>query len=435
MRQPAVNRFIFDPFKSDPSAERPLQRHSPRLSVNLNKIALLRNARRTGVPNIVDFARLALEAGADGLTVHPRPDGRHIRYEDVLLLKKFIATWPGAELNIEGCPTPEFLKLVLCASPHQCTLVPDEPGAFTSDSGWNLTSEKRAVEDAVAQLKLIGCRTILFFDPSPRSLGRARALGADGIEIYTGHYAAACRSGDAGQALSDIQSTACQATALGLMVNAGHDLTTENLGPLIAACEFNEVSIGHELAADALTRGFAQTVRAYRQTLRKSQRIGSVAQAFAENAGYRLRSAQPGDLDLICRHRHEMFKASGRTDAMLQPMTTAFRAWLQPRLADGRYFGWMVDLEGRDVAGLGMMVMDWPPHPSHPGQEIRGYILNVFVEVQYRRRGLAHELMGRALAEARARGLQHITLHATAMGAPVYEALGWRQTSEMSISL
>ena len=147
------------------------------------------------------------------------------------------------------------------------------------------------------------------------------------------------------------------------------------------------------------------------------------------------RPVSPADLDLVARHRHEMFKASGRSDAALAPMTAAFRDWLEPRLADGSYFGWIAMEAGAPIAGLGMMVIDWPPHPSHPTQAARGYILNVFVEPDRRGQGIARALMDLAMAEGRKRGLQYMILHATAQGRPMYEKLGWAQTSEMSISL
>jgi GNAT superfamily N-acetyltransferase len=150
---------------------------------------------------------------------------------------------------------------------------------------------------------------------------------------------------------------------------------------------------------------------------------------------YDYRAVAPADLELVCRHRHEMFKASGRSDETLAPMTAAFRDWLAPKLAAGDYFGWIAEASGAPVGGLGMMVIDWPPHPSHPTQGARGYILNVFVEPGHRGNGVAQALMALAMEEGRRRGLQHIILHATAMGQPMYERLGWKQTSEMSISL
>ena len=148
---------------------------------------------------------------------------------------------------------------------------------------------------------------------------------------------------------------------------------------------------------------------------------------------YVYRTVKPDDLELICRHRHEMFKASGRSDAMVAPMTDAFRPWLARKLKSGDYFGWIALAEGAPVAGLGMMVLDWPPHPSHPEQDRRGYILNMFVEPAHRGRGVAKALMQMAMEEAKRRGLQYMVLHATAMGRPLYETLGWRQTTEMAI--
>lgn len=151
---------------------------------------------------------------------------------------------------------------------------------------------------------------------------------------------------------------------------------------------------------------------------------------------YSFRPVTPEDQALICRHRVEMFRASGRDEAVLAEMDGPFGEWLRPRLASGAYFGWLgLAADGGVVAGLGMMVIDWPPHPSHPTQSARGYILNVFVEPDHRGRGLARALMDLAMEEARRRGLDHMILHATPMGRPLYEALGWSQTSEMGLSL
>ena len=150
---------------------------------------------------------------------------------------------------------------------------------------------------------------------------------------------------------------------------------------------------------------------------------------------YVYRTVQPDDLELICRHRHEMFKASGRTDAMVAPMTDAFRPWLARKLESADYFGWIALADGAPVAGLGMMVLDWPPHPSHPEQDRRGYILNVFVEPEHRGNGIAKALMSMAMNEGRRLGLEYMALHATAMGRPMYEKLGWQQTSEMAIRI
>jgi len=241
-----------------------------RLSVNLNKIALLRNSRRTGVPDLARFGRLAHDAGADGLTVHPRPDERHIRGADVPALAALMRPWrPAFELNIEGYPDERFFAIVRAVRPEQATLVPDGPGVLTSEEGWKLgDAERSIVVPAVAALKGLGCRVILFVDPDPAIVARVPATGADGIEIYTGAYAAACRAGDAAAALQSCAATAARAAAQGLVVNAGHDLNLDNLPGLTAAIPFlAEASIGHELTADALVLGFAAAVAAYRAAL------------------------------------------------------------------------------------------------------------------------------------------------------------------------
>lgn len=241
-----------------------------RLSVNLNKIALLRNSRRTGVPDLLAFARLALEAGADGLTVHPRPDERHIRGSDIAPLAEVLAPHrPGREFNIEGYPEPRLFGFVDSVRPEQVTLVPDPPGAFTSDSGWRLDEAERAVVlPAVARLRALGARAILFVDPDPEAPARVAATGAAGIEIYTGAYAAARGAGRAAL-LSACAETARRAAALGLVVNAGHDLNLENIPPLVAALPMlAEASIGHELTADALRLGWQDAIRQYRAALR-----------------------------------------------------------------------------------------------------------------------------------------------------------------------
>jgi pyridoxine 5-phosphate synthase len=241
-----------------------------RLSVNLNKIALLRNSRRTGVPDLRGFARIAIEAGARGITVHPRPDERHIRRSDVPLLAETIATWrPQVELNIEGYPDGRLLEIATEVRPEQCTLVPDAPDAFTSEEGWKLGPEQAAlVGPAIARLKSLGARVILFIDPDPGVLDRIASAGADGVEIYTGSYAAAFRGGAHDRWLDACAATARAAANRGLVVNAGHDLNLHNLPPLMARMpNLAEASIGHELTADALVMGFAAAVGAYAKAL------------------------------------------------------------------------------------------------------------------------------------------------------------------------
>jgi pyridoxine 5-phosphate synthase len=241
-----------------------------RLSVNLNKIALLRNSRRTGVPDLRRFAHIAIEAGARGITVHPRPDERHIRRADVPMLAETIAAQrPHIELNIEGYPDARLLDIAREVKPEQCTLVPDAPDAFTSEEGWKLgTDQMTMVRPAIATLKAGGARVILFIDPDPAVLDRIAQSGADGVEIYTGSYAAAFRSGAHDGWLAACARTARAAADRGLIVNAGHDLNLHNLPPLITRMpNLAEASIGHELTADALEMGFAAAVAAYARAL------------------------------------------------------------------------------------------------------------------------------------------------------------------------
>jgi pyridoxine 5-phosphate synthase len=242
-----------------------------RLSVNLNKVALLRNSRRTGVPSVLRFAALAREAGADGITVHPRPDERHIRRDDVLKLADLIRPWrPFFELNVEGYPDEHFFSLCSSVRPEQCTIVPDPPTAFTSEEGWKLDSnDEPIVSEAVSALKSIGCRVIVFVDPDADVVSRIPRTGADGIEIYTGAYAAAARAGSFRTELHACVTAAQAAAANRLAVNIGHDLNLANLPPLVRAFpSIAEASIGHELTADALEIGLERAVIAYKAALR-----------------------------------------------------------------------------------------------------------------------------------------------------------------------
>jgi len=237
-----------------------------KLNVNLNKIALLRNSRHTGVPDVVHFAQAAHDAGAHGLTVHPRPDERHIRRTDVFALDRLMRPWrPAFEFNIEGYPEPRLMDLVAEIRPEQCTLVPDAPGVFTSDEGWQLDGEQvQVVREAVAALHRIGSRAIVFIDPDPSVVARVSQVGADGIEIYTGSYATCFRDGNHEGLLSACADTAAAAASLGLVVNVGHDLNLENLPPLVAAApNLAEASIGHELTADALLLGWNEAIARY----------------------------------------------------------------------------------------------------------------------------------------------------------------------------
>lgn len=236
------------------------------LSVNVNAIAMLRNRRDLPWPSVTGLGRIALAAGAHGLTVHPRPDQRHVRFSDLPELRALIDDeFPEAEFNIEGYPSEDFLQLVEKTEPEQVTLVPDDPSQATSDHGWDFAAHAEFLNRTVGRLKWKGFRVSLFANAEPEGLEIARATGADRIELYTGPYGA-CHSDSARAAkeLERLVKTADVARALGLAANAGHDLTVDNLPALIKGIpDLAEVSIGHCLTADALEHGMAVTVRRY----------------------------------------------------------------------------------------------------------------------------------------------------------------------------
>lgn len=245
-----------------------------KLSVNLNKVATLRNTRTIGIPSIIHAAQLCVVAGAHGITVHPRPDQRHIRTNDVFDLAAFLHDWPTVEFNIEGNPFHGYMEIVEQIRPTQCTLVPDSPDAFTSDHGWDVVAEAERLREVVGTLQGYGCRVSLFMDPVPEQIERAAEIGADRIELYTEPYAAAYSQGKGEQAVTAFAEAAQFAGDLGLGVNAGHDLNRDNL-PLFLSTIPNvlEVSIGHALIADALEFGLPTTVQQYLQlTMETSQR-------------------------------------------------------------------------------------------------------------------------------------------------------------------
>jgi pyridoxine 5-phosphate synthase len=235
-----------------------------KLSVNVNKVATLRNTRpRINVPSVLRCATLCLDAGAAGITIHPRPDQRHIRRDDVGELAELLRRYPGRELNIEGNPFIEYMPFIEQARPTQATLVPDTTEAFTSDHGWDLAADGERLRPVIRRLKELGARVSLFMDAAPEQIALAKALGADRIELYTEPYAAAFARGDA-RAAEPYAAAARRAAEVGLEVNAGHDLNLLNLGPFLSAVPgVAEVSIGHALIADALEFGMAQTVRKY----------------------------------------------------------------------------------------------------------------------------------------------------------------------------
>ncbi len=280
------------------------QRHDGRtaLSVNVNKVALLRNSRHLGIPSVLRAATLALRAGADGITVHPRPDERHIRAQDVRELAALLKDWPQAEFNIEGNPFHNLLPFARELRPQQLTLVPDSEGQFTSDHGWDLVADGERLRPLIAEIRSLGVRVSLFMDPLPEAMALAREVGADRVELYTEPYAAAhaaaMTDATAAHAAAMTDATAAHAVAMtdaaaaqrsprqadelvrfaaaaraaqaaGLSVNAGHDLNRDNLGDFLRAVPgVLEVSIGHALVADALELGMAEAVREYQRCIR-----------------------------------------------------------------------------------------------------------------------------------------------------------------------
>jgi pyridoxine 5-phosphate synthase len=244
------------------------------LSVNVNKVALLRNSRALDLPNVVHAATLALEAGADGITIHPRPDERHIRARDVGELAALLRAWPRAEFNIEGNPFHNLMAHVETVRPHQCTFVPDSAEQSTSDHGWRFPEDAARLRPVVAAARGWGVRVSLFMDPDPASMGAAREVGADRVELYTESYARAHGTPRQAEVLAGFVAAAQAARHEGLGVNAGHDLNRANLGDFLHAVpDVEEVSIGHALIADALEFGLAETVRAYLACIRQGRAV------------------------------------------------------------------------------------------------------------------------------------------------------------------
>jgi pyridoxine 5-phosphate synthase len=236
------------------------------LSVNVNAIALLRNRRNLPWPSVEAIARIALEAGAHGITVHPRPDERHIRRSDVPVLARLVRQFPGAEFNIEGNPDARFIELVESVRPDQATLVPDDVRQATSDHGFDIAAHRTFLSDVIARLKSGGMRVSVFVEAEPERAAEAREVGADRIEIYTGPYGGTADPAIRARELERIVATGRAARDAGIGLNAGHDLTLVNLPPLVARLpNLAEVSIGHALTADALIHGMAETVRLYRE--------------------------------------------------------------------------------------------------------------------------------------------------------------------------
>ena len=234
------------------------------LSVNLNKVALVRNTRHLGIPSLTRAATQCLQAGAHGITVHPRPDERHIRGQDVLDLTNLLKNWPGREYNIEGNPFHNLMDFVRKVRPNQATFVPDSEGQFTSDHGWNFPDDADRLRPLIRECQALGVRVSLFMDPLPAQMALARTVGADRVELYTEPYAAAWGQPGQDEQLRRYAAAARAARDAGLGVNAGHDLSRDNLTDFLRAVpDVAEVSIGHALIGDALELGYTETVKGY----------------------------------------------------------------------------------------------------------------------------------------------------------------------------
>ena len=239
-----------------------------KLSVNLNAVAYLRNRRDVPWPDVVKLGRIALEAGAAGLTIHPRPDERHIKRSDVPVLAALVKEYPGREFNIEGYPDEGFMRLVEVHRPDQVTLVPDLPGQSTSDHGWDFKTQHNFLGTIIDRIKKGGMRAAVFIDPDVATPAKAKSVGADRIEIFTGPYGGATDSVMMQKEFARVVATGQAATKDGLGLNAGHDLTRANLPALVAALpNLREVSIGHAIFADAFEFGLSETVRLFRVSI------------------------------------------------------------------------------------------------------------------------------------------------------------------------
>lgn len=243
------------------------------LSVNVNKVALLRNTRHLGVPSVLRAAEQCLMAGAQGITVHPRPDARHIRPSDVDELAALLKDWPHIEFNIEGNPTQNLMDFVRRIRPHQVTFVPDAEDQFTSDHGWQLPQDAERLRPLIREAQDLGVRVSLFMDPEPAAMPQVAELGADRIELYTESFASSFGTPRGPQVLAAFTATAEAALREGLGINAGHDLNRDNLTAFLRAVPgVQEVSIGHALIADALELGYAETVKAYLRAIMEAGR-------------------------------------------------------------------------------------------------------------------------------------------------------------------
>lgn len=233
------------------------------LSVNVNKIALLRNSRGRDFPSVTGFAEQVIEMGVKGITVHPRPDERHVTRKDVFALSEMLQSYPDVEFNIEGYPSNDFVELVLDVKPAQCTLVPDLPGQLTSDHGWDVTKNEVFLGAVLTRLKNANVRSSLFLDPSEAEVELVPRVGADRIELYTESFADSFGKSENEKVFSEFLAAAAKATELGIGINAGHDLNLENLAKFLQIPNILEVSIGHALVVESINHGVANVIKRY----------------------------------------------------------------------------------------------------------------------------------------------------------------------------
>ena len=241
------------------------------LSVNVNKIALLRNSRGRDFPSVTGFAEQVIALGVKGITIHPRPDQRHITRADVFALADMLRSYPDVEFNIEGYPSNEFVELVLDVKPAQCTLVPDLPGQLTSDHGWNIANNEVLLGAVLTRLKNAGIRSSLFLDPSAAEVDLVSNVGADRIELYTESFAETFGQAENEQIFSQFAAAAERAAKLGIGVNAGHDLNLENLPKFLQLPNIIEVSIGHALVVESIQYGVGSVLERYLAICNKAQ--------------------------------------------------------------------------------------------------------------------------------------------------------------------
>lgn len=243
-----------------------------KLSVNINKFALIRNARGNDFPNIIKIATRCINAGAHGITIHPRPDERHAKYSDAYELSTLLKSYPGIEFNIEGNPIPKFLKMVKEVKPDQCTLVPDSPDQLTSDHGWDVIKEKEQLIPVIRSLQEADIRVSIFLDPDIKQVEKAKETKTDRIELYTESYARTYSKEENESIFLSYKQATQKAQELGLGINAGHDLNQQNLGYFLTIPNIAEVSIGHAIIVESFDHGLEETIKRYLKIIENAEK-------------------------------------------------------------------------------------------------------------------------------------------------------------------